>query len=429
VTRSPSASGPNEQWPAAEPTVAAWELKAYYRRLKSAIIAFESAWEEGTIETALADRELAQMVGRDILASYDRLRQHRRPRTTAFRRNSIHALLEPVKELLSEPRRRFPASPLAVPPSAVAELENETDLLAVWWQESPLPLPAIRQIATVGPQGELALTIDQVIAARTWGIGFEFDDPAAADSVATLLARLALHRVAADLRDLEDIELWLELHLRRQDEEVSPDTHIVPDIPGRRFEQLMLDVLNEQAPVARRAPLYEDFVEKTDLRIHVPGLNRRRGARIQVTQTTFQDRLEEKLARIRRVNEVIILSPRSLADALDQEEGLELLSPSELDRFWGSFPRLPMTVGELAKSVKRSFLAAIRKPHDDPRGPTAQVPEPLRHLVVTYVTADAYRTTSELRERERRSGREPTRVIRRQRRNRKPPRGSGKQAD
>lgn len=419
MTRSPRdrSAGTSEE----RLSVSAWELKAYYRRLKSAIIAFESAWEEGNIDAALADDELARTVGPDILASYDRLRQHRRPRITAFRRNSIHALLEPVKELLSEPRRWFPASPLAMPPSAGNELDTAADSLAAWWHEDRLPLPAIRQIVAVGPQGELALTIDQVIAARAWGIGFEFDDPAAADSVATLLARLALHRVAADLRDLEDIELWLELHLRRQDEEVSPDTHIVPDIPGRRFEQLMLDILNEQAPVARRAPLFEDFVEKTDLRIHVPALNRRRGARIQVTQTTFQERLEQKLARIRRVNEVVILSPRSLADALDQEEGLELLSSSELDRFWSSFPRLPMTVAELAKSVKRVFLGAIRQPHSGPRGPLAHVPEPLRHLVVAYVTADAYRTTSELRERERKSGREKTRVIRRRRRNRKPP--------
>jgi hypothetical protein len=424
-----------------QPAVGAWELQSYYRQLKSAIIALEAAWEEGRIDSALADPEIARTAGQDILASYRRLKRYRHPQTTAFRRNSVHALLEPVKELLYPPQTWFPARALTStagpdPPEATTTgpdpLEATTtrpdppeatttrpDPQETWWHGCPLPLPKIQLVRTEGPDGELTLHINQVIAARAWGLGFEFDDQAAADSVATMLVHLALHRVATDLRDLEDIELWLERRLRRQAAEAGGDTqdcadiHIVPDIPGRRFEQLMLDILNEREPIARRAPLFEDFVEKTDIRVQVPGLNRRRGARIQVTQMTFQERLEEKLSRIRRVNEFIILSPSSLADALDHEEGTELLSPSDLADFWSCFPRPPMTVEELARSLKRLLLSTMGHAAEDPRGPMARVPEPLRRLVGAFVAAEAFRTTSELRARERKTGRERGRQNRR----------------
>ncbi len=400
------------------PAVSAWELPEYYRRLKAAIIALEAAWEEGDLVSALDDPEHGAVLGGEILASYRRLLKRRDPRATAFRRNSIHALLEPVKELLLEPRRDFPASD-ATPPAAAAAIDIDTgepessappgaadpeiDPDVEWWELPSLAPGRVKLIRAEGPEGETLLRIDQAIAARAWGIGLEFEDPLVADAVATLLVHLAIHRVAMDLRGLEDIERWLE---RRPAAEAAGDSiHIVPDILGRRFEQLMLDILNEHEAIARRAPLVEDFVEKTDLRVHVPDLNRRRGARIQVTQTTYPERLEQKLARIRNVNEFIILSPRSLADALDHEEGMELLTPSDLDEFWSSFQRPPMTVEEMAAGIKRIFRKAMDRADEDPRGPIAFVPGTFRRLVVAYVTAEAYRSTSELRRRENRVGR------------------------
>ncbi len=427
------------------PAVSAWELTDYYRRLKAAIIALEAAYEEGDLESALEDPEYASVLGGEIMASYRRLLRVRDPRATPFRRNSIHALLEPVKELLSDPRRWFaaqdatPADPIAAGDQAAPEVQPpptvvepaaadrdappdgdiepgtaETDQNEVlhasaadngpdWWEITSTSPSHIRLVRTLAPTGEVTLRIDQTIAVRAWGIGFDFDDPPAADAVATMLARLAIHRVAMDLHGLEDIERWLKRH--PEAEAASEAIHIVPDILGRRFEQLMLDILNEHQPIARRAPLVEDFIEKTDLRVQVPDLNRRRGARIQVTQTTFPERLEQKLSRIRNVKEFIILSPRSLADALDHEEGMELLSPSALDHFWSCFSRPPMTVEELAGGIKRIFRKAMDRADEDPRGPLAFVPESLRQLVVAYVTAEAYRSTTELREREQRQGR------------------------
>jgi len=394
--------------------VQAWELPSYYRALKSAILTLEEAWAEGTLPGALADRDLLHTVGPDIGSIYGQLERSRTRGPTPFRRNSVHAILEPVKELLSEPRRAFRAvkgadsAPMGIHSQPAAALEPEpdaeTDSPAQEWDD-PLLAPPLREIEAQSPMGPVRLTIAQVAAVRAWGIGFEFDEPAVADAIAQMFVDLTLHRVAIDLRDLEDIERWLR---RRKSTRPAPSesdlVHIVPDAGGRLFEQLMLDLLNEDQLTARRAPLREDFIEKTDLRVHMPGLHRRRGARVQVTQTIFQNRLEQKLARIPRVNEFVILSPRSLAEALDHEAGTELLSPADLDVFWAMFPRPPIDIEEMARGLKQILAAAMAQPITDPRGPLALVPEPLRRLVRSFVAAEAYRTTSELREREQRDG-------------------------
>jgi hypothetical protein len=381
-----------------QPHVQAWELPAYYRALKSAILSFEEAWTEGTLPAALADPELQRVVGPGIAAIYGQLQRSRARGPTPFRRNSIHAILEPVKELLSDPERSFSAVDSTArtqpPPPPAADADFGV----------ALPTSPLREIEVAGLLGPVRLSMDQVAAARAWGVGFEFEDPTTADAVAQWFVDFTLQRVAVDLRDLEDIERWLR---RRRATRPAPGDdliHIVPDAAGRRFEQLMLDLLNEERLVARRAPLREDFIEKTDLRVHMPGLNRRRGARVQVTQTTFQDRHEQKLARIPRVNEFVILSPRTLADALDRESGTELLAPGDLELFWAMFPQPPIDVEEMARGLRQLFTAAVGRPTDDPRGPLTRVPPPLRQLVRAFVTSEAYRTTSELRERERRDG-------------------------
>ena len=400
--------------PRAMPIVQAWELESYYRALKSAILTLEEAWADGTLGSRLEDQELLRVVGPEIGAIYGQVARSRSKGPTPFRRNSIHAILEPVKELLSEPQRAFRATKIEVAASRAESQTAEPDPVAEL--DAPLVTSPLKAIAVETPGGPIRLPIAQVAAVRTWGIGFEFDDPEVANAAAQTLVHLTLHRVAVDLRDLVDIERWLRRRTAARGTAAGAAVagatgaaseelvHIVPDAGGRLFEQLILDLLNEEQLVARRAPLREDFIEKTDLRVHVPRLNRRRGARVQVTQTIFQNRLEQKLARIPRVNEFVILSPRSLAEALDHEAETELLSPADLELFWAMFPRPPIDIEEMARGLKQILAAAMAQPITDPRGPLAIVPEPLRRLVRSFVAAEAYRTTSELREREQRDG-------------------------
>ena len=79
------------------PSVQAWELERYYRALKSAILTLEEAWADGTLATRIADPDLLQVIGPEIAASYGQLARSRTLRPTPFRRDSIHAILEPVK--------------------------------------------------------------------------------------------------------------------------------------------------------------------------------------------------------------------------------------------------------------------------------------------------------------------------------------------
>ena len=61
------------------------------------------------------------------------------------------------------------------------------------------PLPIVR--ATL--QGRTAhLRLDQFLALRSWGIGFDFDLPEASDAFATLIARNAAKRLAYDREDV-----------------------------------------------------------------------------------------------------------------------------------------------------------------------------------------------------------------------------------
>lgn len=343
------------------------------------ILELEAAWEERRLDLALASDELPALLGPDTVEAYRRLARDGRPTFADFRRTSIHALLDQTKHLLAPPVQVFAAR--LRPPVVIASPGSE--------------------IEVAGPAGPAKLRFDQARAATFWGIGFDFDDPAAGQRLASRLLRHTLQRLGSDLHGLHAIMRWLG---RRHVVELP---HIVPDIGGRRFEQLMLDILNELTRTAHRAPLFEDFLQKTDLRVHVPGLQRPRGARVQVTQTIHTAQHDEKLARIRNVNEFVILSPRSLALALGDEQGARLLVGPDRDHFWDCLASRPASVEELASALKAIFLDAIRRATDDPRGPAAAVPQPVRLLVQSFVVREAYRTTAELRRREVQQGRWP----------------------
>jgi hypothetical protein len=116
---------------------------------------------------------------------------------------------------------------------------------------------------------------------------------------------------------------------------------------------------------------------------------------------------QEKLSRIKLLGEFVILSPVSLARALQQQGTGEsqLMSAGEFkgrrDYFHGPSKSFP----DLAGKIKTVLLDALDKATDHPFGPMASVPRPLRVLIRNYVMNEAYRTTDLLRERERSSSR------------------------
>jgi hypothetical protein len=159
------------------------------------------------------------------------------------------------------------------------------------------------------------------------------------------------------------------------------------------------------------APLVEDFLEKTDLRVKYPGLERRHGARVQVTSMVAPDLHKTKLQAIKLAEEFVFLSPLSLAEFVDSLKGHNPASsisgtPSfALSSLWSCLGVKPIDVPELASELKRIMFDALTGTPDSPLGPMVRVPLPVRQLVRLFVETRAIESTSRLRTREKANSR------------------------
>jgi hypothetical protein len=308
----------------------------------------ESGYRRGTLSSALADNPPA-IEGIDrIISAYAKAAPMAQIRPTLF-----DALLGDFKQNLKPPVRWFPA----------------LDVVIATGQESDeAVVERLRYLRIEGPAGEVRVRVDQLFASRRWGIGFSIQNPEMDKLVAKVLVEWAVQQLATGLQDLFHIDrIWRPTR--------GTPAGFISTPQGAQFENLMLDILNEEQYVARRARLYEDFMEKTDLRVHVPKLQRKRGARVQVTQISRPTLHNRKLSTIHNVEELVILSPLSLAqEAVDSPAG--------------------------AEPIKALLLLALESATAHPLGPVAEVPADLRRLVRKFVNAEAHRSTSELRRRE-----------------------------
>jgi hypothetical protein len=240
---------------------------------------------------------------------------------------------------------------------------------------------AITHLESLG----LVLRPDQVLSARYWEIGFDLRTDEDEHLLDKLLLGSCTTRLVRMLRDLESVEQWF-----RRMNYVTRD--ILPPRDAADFEQLLIDVLNEHDYRARHAPLQEDLLEKTDLRVHLPTVRRRRGARVQVTTTIDPLFYQNKLAAIDRLEEIVVLSPASIAQFVN-----------ETGREWQN-SLLPGSKTALLKDqaveIRDSLLAALKHPHNSPLGPLINVPEDLRKLIRDYIEVEATRSTNALRDRE-----------------------------
>jgi hypothetical protein len=239
-----------------------------------------------------------------------------------------------------------------------------------------------------------------MLDARFWNIGFTFQTRDLCDAFAHEVVRSATRRLASELLDLQRI-------FERFDPETPKQgLRIVPHPKERCFEHLMLDILNEEDHYARVAPVFEDFLEKTDLRVKYPELKRRRGARVQVTSIIEPQRHETKLQAIKLAEEFVFLSPLSLAEFVASLQSRTLIteisgaSPFELDRLWDCLEAKPADVPELASELKRIMFCALTGIHDSPLGPMVRVPAPIRQLIRAFVKREAIASTTRLRKRE-----------------------------
>lgn len=368
------------------------DLDAIFHDLLRGVRLLEDALATGTLEKTLEDAWIRRAVGPQIEAAYRAIARKPLPRTERERRReTVYALLEQTKAELIQVERVFHASVVGgAPKTPGAPAAAETS------DELP-PATCFRLAEPV----QVDLRLDQAISARFWGIGFTFDDPSVADRFARTIIRTAAVRLAQDLRDLTAIL-----------ERIGDTPHfppIVPKLQNRGFERLMVDILNEERLAAHLAPLAQDYSQKTDLRYEsLHGLGRQRGARVQVTALTDRGLYEQKLDGIRNREHLVFLSAIELARWIDAEAHGRKLFVEPLDaalvaRLWPVLGQ-PPTVGELTNAFGQAFRRALQRPTDDPRGPLAALPEPIRALIRDWVERCAQRSTRLLRAYEDRFG-------------------------
>ena len=184
------------------------------------------------------------------------------------------------------------------------------------------------------------------------------------------------------------------------------ELRIVPYPAERRFEHLMLDILNEEDRHARMAPLVEDFLEKTDFRVTYPGVKRRHGAQVQVTSIIGPETSRGQSSGY-QIGRGVRVSVPSIAGKFCRRSAGTTDDPSighptfELVALWNCMETKPLDVPQLASDLKRILLSALAEIPNSPLGPMARVPLPIRQLIRIFVETHAVVSTSRLRERER----------------------------
>ena len=232
---------------------------------------------------------------------------------------------------------------------------------------------------------EVAVRTEQAQSSRFWQVGIECDNHARSLHLARTFLRKASERLT---RDIDCIgRLCCAYSCGRLPH--ADRIHWGGRGRGIAFERLIADILNEKKFCASRAPLYEDLFEWTDLRVQYPGLNRKRGVRVQVKLIGDEIFESLKVARWKHQRGYVIVSPVRLAryveSCLAREE-------DEIDgeAFWNCIGGEPADARELALALYDLFDSAIASNNPHPLGPMAQVPAPIRHLVQSYVRTAAF---------------------------------------
>jgi hypothetical protein len=374
------------------PVIGQSDVADVCREICETIFGLERAFETGELSNRLTSGCFEQVLGPSLYKAYEKLADKAPGPQKHLRVDAVRALLAQLQnDLISsrvaqaEVRRHPEGDPGAAEPGTASS-----------------PRPGFKLVDASFDGGSRAtLRFDQMLDARFWGIGFTFETLDRCNAFARLVVRSATNRLASDLLGLQQI---LE---RFSPKGLEGELRIVPHPTEKRFEHLLLDILNEDDRHAKVAPLEEDFLEKTDIRVKYPGPRRRNGGRVQVTSIVAPELHKTKLEAIKLSDEFVFLSPLSLAEFVDSLRGhppagsMSGASSLALAPLWDCLEMKPADVPQLAFELKRIMLRALMEKPDSPLGPMLKVPLPIRQLIRLFVEARAFASTSRLRERER----------------------------
>ncbi|MCR9296021.1 MAG: hypothetical protein NXI32_25170 [bacterium] len=296
-----------------DPQLGNQDLDSFFQEFRLCIQHLERAYCDGTLSKYVHSEALESIIGTCVLRSYHRLGDIPASRRSCrMRRAAVDGLLNQLRAQLLSSKLKFTAR-------AICNANGGKELYRVCYQDQ-----------------DFFLRLDQLIAASKWGIQFDFEVPADGERFAVALVRSSVSQFAHDLFDIG-----------RMPQGVQLTSNVVRGLArandGRKFEQLVLDILNESRLCARRARLHEDYLQKTDIRVRYPELQRKRGARVQVTLTANKTANKEKVRQMDRAKQYVFLSPWSLACSLLDSDGEFIGMASRhydnfmVDRFWDFF--------------------------------------------------------------------------------------------
>jgi hypothetical protein len=350
-----------ERWPG----IGQSDVADFCREICGSIVELERAFEAGKLSSKLRSGSFERVLGPQLYEAYG----------SSVPGPLHHLRVEAVRALLEQ-------------------LENDLLPVQVAFARVRMPLDSASSTADPGTNvssrsrfklvdasfdgiSSTTLRFDQMLDARFWRIGFVFETRDLCDAFAQEVVRSVALRLASGLLGVQRI---LE---RFNPKALTQELRIVPWPGDRRFEHLILDVLNENERQATLAPLVEDFLEKTDLRVKYPGLKRKRGARVQVTSMVAPELHKTKLQAIKLAEEFVFLSPLSLAEFVNSLQGRTSISsisgtpPFVLAPLWDCLDVKPANVPQLASELKRLLFRALTETPESPVGPVARVPIPV----------------------------------------------------
>ena len=216
IVRSSSPEHPDRPaWPAC----GTWELDDLFRDLREAVLDLEDAWLDGSLSARVADALLPERIGPDLLATYVALTRRRPAGDLARRRETVLALLD--------------------------QLHHEVFRVETWGTLDRAPIrnaPSGLFLTAIEGSPPVVQRLDQIVSRRFWGLGFLGEEPSVDDEISRMAVREGVARLARDLTDLGRVLL-------------RPARGVASLIPGhddRRFERLMIDILDENQPRAVR---------------------------------------------------------------------------------------------------------------------------------------------------------------------------------
>ncbi len=199
--------------------------------------------KQGSLSSRLTSGCFEQVIGPLLYETYGKLAESAPGPLHHLRVDAVRALLAQLQNDLV--------------PTQVAHAELRMPPEGDSWAakpgtESPPRLCFKLVNASFDGASSATLRFDQMLDVRFWRIGFTFATRDLCDAFAQKVVRSATRRLASDLLGLQRI---LE---RFSPTTLTKELRIVHYPRERRFEHLILDILNEDDRHARVAPLIED---------------------------------------------------------------------------------------------------------------------------------------------------------------------------